>query len=106
MLQIPAATPAKAAQALSVCDDTRSALGIAYLQALASQASLSCTLTVCHPDGAGVDALFHVREKLDPQARVQEFSIDFQLRATSRGLPLVDSKLLFSLEAERYETLR
>jgi len=106
MLQIPAETPAMAAQALSVCDDTRSALGIAYLQALASQASLSCTLTGWHPDGAGVDALFHVREKLDPQARVQEFSIDFQLRATSRGLPIVDSKLLFSLEAERYETLR
>jgi len=106
MLQIPAETPAMATQALSVCDDIRSTLGLAYFQALASQASLSCTLIGCHPDGAGVDVLFHVREKLDPQARLQEFSIDFQLRATSRGLPIVDSKLLFSLEAERYETLR
>ncbi len=106
MLQIPAETPAMAAQAVSACEDTRSTLGFAYLQALASQASLSCTLMGWHPDGGGVDVLFHVREKLDPQARLTEFSLDFQLRATSRGLPIVDSKLLFSLEADRYETLR
>lgn len=95
-----------AAQAVSAGDDTRGTLGFAYFQALASQASLTCTLKGLHPDGAGVDVLFHVREKLDPQARLQEFSLDFQLRATSRGLPIVDSKLLFSLEADRYETLR
>lgn len=106
MLQIPAETPAMAAQAVSACDDTRSTLGYAYLQALASQASFTCTLTGRHADGAGVDVVFHVREKLDPQARLHEFALDFQLRATSRGLPIVDSKLLFSLEADRYETLR
>ena len=106
MLQIPAETPAMAAQAVSACDDARSTLGFAYFQALASQASLTCTLMGWHPDGAGVDVLIHVREKLDPQARQHEFSLDFQLRATSRGLPIVDSKLLFSLEADRYETLR
>ncbi len=106
MLQIPAETPAMAAQAVSACDDTRSSLGFAYLQALASQASFTCTLMGRHADGAGVDAVFHVREKLDPQARLHEFTLDFQLRATSRGLPIVDSKLLFSLEADRYETLR
>ena len=106
MLQIPAETPAMAAQAVSACNDTRGTLGFAYFQALASQASLACTLTGWHPDGAGVDVAFHVREKLDAQARLNEFSLDFQLRATSRGLPIVDSKLLFSLEADRYETLR
>jgi len=95
-----------AAQAVSACEDTRGTLGLAYFQALASQASLTCTLMGWHADGAGVDVLFHVREKLDPQARLSEFSLDFQLRATSRGLPIVDSKLLFSLEADRYETLR
>jgi hypothetical protein len=106
MLQIPAETPAMAAQAVSACEDTRGILGLAYFQALASQASFSCTLMGWHADGAGVDVLFHVREKLDPQARLHDFTLDFQLRATSRGLPIVDSKLLFSLEAERYETLR
>jgi hypothetical protein len=106
MLQIPAETPAMAAQSVSACDDTRGVLGFKYLQALASQASFACTLMGWHADGAGVDVLFHVREKLDPQARLHDFTLDFQLRATSRGLPVVDSKLLFSLEAERYETLR
>ncbi len=106
MLQIPAETPAMATQAVSACEDTRGTLGFAYFQALASQASLTCTLMGWHPDGAGVDVLIHVREKLDPQARLNEFSLDFQLRATSRGLPIVDSKLLFSLETDRYETLR
>lgn len=95
-----------AAQAVSACDGSRGALGFEYFQALAVQASFTCTLMGWHPDGAGVDVLFHVREKLDPQARLNEFSLDFQLRATSRGLPIVDSKLLFSLEADRYETLR
>jgi len=106
MLQIPAETPALAAQAAPVCDDARATLGFGYLQALASQAAFTCTLIGRHADGAGVDVRFHVREKLDPQARLNDFSLDFQLRATSRGLPVVDSKLLFSLEADRYETLR
>lgn len=106
MLQIPAETPAMAAQAVSACNDIRSTLGFAYFQVLASQASFTCTLMGWHADGAGVDVLFHVREKLDPQARLHEFTLDFQLRATSRGLPIVDSKLLFSLEVDRYETLR
>ena len=82
MLQIPAETPAMAAQAVSAGDDTRGTLGFAYFQALASQASLACTLMGWHPDGAGVDVLFHVREKLDPQARLHEFALDFQLRVT------------------------
>ena len=106
MLQIPAETPAMAAQAVSACDASRATLAFEYFQALALQAALKCTLVGWHPDGAGVDVLFHVREKLDPQARLNEFSLDFQLRATSRGLPIVDSKLLFSLETDRYETLR
>jgi uncharacterized protein DUF4365 len=106
MLQIPAETPAVAAQAASVCDDTRSTLGFAYFQALAAQAAFTCAFMGRHADGAGVDVLFHVREKLDPQARLHDFSLDFQLRVTSRGLPIVDSKLLFSLETDRYETLR
>jgi hypothetical protein len=94
------------AQAASAVDDTRGTLGFAYLQALASQAAFACTLMGRHADGAGVDVLFQVREKLDLQARLLDFSFEFQLRATSRGLPIVDSKLLFSLETDRYETLR
>lgn len=106
MLQISADTPVKGAQSASVCDDTKGSLGLAYLETLASQASFDCSLVGRHADGAGVDVRFDIHEKLDPQAHMLDFSLDFQLRATSRGLPVVDSKLLFTLETERYETLR
>lgn len=106
MLQIPAETPVMAPQAASADDDTKATLGYSYFQALASQAAFTCSLVGWHADGAGVDVCFDIHEKLDPQARAIDFSLDFQLRATSRGLPIVDSKLLFSLEVDRYETLR
>ena len=106
MLQIPAETPVTAPQSASVDDDTKAILGYAYFRALASEAAFTCSLIGWHADRAGVDVRFDIHEKLDPQARVIDFSLDFQLRATSRGLPIVDSKLLFSLEVDRYETLR
>lgn len=81
-------------------------LSCAYLQKLASEVSFTCTLVEQHADGCGVDARVHVRERLDPQSRVSDFSLDFQIRATSRGLPIVESKLLFFLDVDRYETLR
>jgi hypothetical protein len=106
MLQIPAEPPVMAAQSASVSDDAKASLGLSYLQTLASQAAFACSLVGRHADGAGVDVRFEIHEKLDPQARMLDFSLDFQLRATSRGLPIVDSKLLFTLETERYEMLR
>jgi hypothetical protein len=81
-------------------------LGYEYLRKLASQASFACVLTGRHADGKGLDARLEVNEQLDPQARLRDFSLEFQLRMTSRGLPVIDSKLLFSLEVDRYETLR
>jgi hypothetical protein len=86
--------------------DRKGALGYAYFQSLAAQASFNCQLLGWHADGGGVDVQFQIREKLDPAAQTSDFSLEFQLRATARGLAVVDSKLLFSLESERYETLR
>jgi hypothetical protein len=87
-------------------DDVMATLGYEYLWKLASQASFTCTLLGRHADGGGLDARLHIGERLDPQACLTDFSLDFQLRVTSRGLPVVDGKLLFSLEVDRYETLR
>ena len=87
-------------------DGSKAALGYAYLSRLASEASFACSLVAKHADSCGVDVVIQVREQLDPQAQLNDFSLDFQLRATSRGLPIVDNKLLFSLEADRYEALR
>src|SRR5262249_26675681 len=106
MPQIPAETPATAAQSTSACDDIKATLGYDYFQTLAAQATFTCSLVGRHADGGGVDVRFDVHETLDPQARAPDFSLDFQLRVTSRGLPIVHSKLVFALETDRYETLR
>jgi hypothetical protein len=90
----------------SAPDDAKATVGYQYLLELASRAAFTCSLIGQHADGAGLDVRLHIRELLDPQAHLSDFSLEFQLRATSRGLPVVDSKLLFSLEVDRYETLR
>jgi len=89
-----------------VADDSKVRLGREYLRLLAAEARFDCSSICQHADACGVDVRFEVREKLDPQARVAEFGLDFQLRATSRKIPVADSKLLFPLEVDRYESLR
>jgi len=106
MAQIPAESQLVAGQVAPVPDQSKAIAGHAFLSLLALRASFGCTLVAWHADGLGVDVQFHVRERLDGQAPVSDFSLDFQLRATSRGLPVVDHKLLFTLEVDRYETLR
>lgn len=106
MAQIPAELQAIAGQSAPAADQSKAASGHAYLRLLASRASFGCVLVGLHADGLGVDVRFHIGEQLDPQAYLNDFHLDFQLRVTSRGLPVVDSKLVFTLEVDRYETLR
>lgn len=106
MVQTPAELQPIYAGVTPVADDSKGRLGCDYLQILAEAAHFDCSWICQHADGSGVDVRFEVREKLDPQARLTEFGLDFQLRATSRKIPVVDSKLLFCLEVDRYETLR
>lgn len=89
-----------------VLDDSRARLGYDFLRLLVKEASFACTRLRQHADGSGVDVRVEVREKLDPQARWSNFTLDFQLRATCRKLPVVDHKLVFPLEVERYDSLR
>jgi hypothetical protein len=93
-------------EVVSASSDGKATLGYQYLLELASRAAFTCSLIGQHADGAGLDVRLHVRELLDPQAHLSDFSLEFQLRTASRGLPVVDSKLLFSLEVDRYEILR
>jgi len=97
-LSYPGVTPVE--------DDSKVRLGRDYLRIVAAAARFECASICRHADGGGVDVRFEVREMLDPQARLSEFGLDFQLRATSRKIPVVDSKLLFPLEVDRYESLR
>ena len=106
MPKVPAKSQlARAAVALDKVD-SKAMLGYAYLRKLASEADFTCTWVGQHSDGWGVDVRLDVHEELDPQARLKDFALDFQLRITSPGLPVVDGKFLFSLEVDRYETLR
>ena len=106
MVQTPAESkPVYSAVALEQ-DDSRALMGYAYLQELASQANFCCSWVSQHADGLGVDVRLEIHEQLDSLARLTDFSLDFQLRTTARTLPVADSKLLFSLEVDRYEILR
>lgn len=94
----PVATPVEG--------DQKARLGFEYLQATAIEAGFACMRLGQHSDGCGVDARVDIRERLDPQSRLTDFSLYWQLRATSRGLPIVERKLVFPLEVERYDLLR
>jgi hypothetical protein len=85
---------------------SKARLGYDYLRILCAQASFDCARILQHTDGCGVDARIEVREKLDPDARLTDFSLDFQVRATSRRMSVVDNKIVFPLEVDRYELLR
>lgn len=89
-----------------VPNDSRARLGYDFLRLLAQEVSFACARLRQHDDGNGVDVRLEVREQLDPEARSSQFTLDFQLRTTSRKLPVVDHKLIFPLEVERYESLR
>ena len=89
-----------------ILDDSRARLGYDFLRLLAQEASFACVRLRQHVDGNGVDVRVEIREQLDPQARWGSFTLDFQLRATCRKLPVVDHKLVFPLEVERYDSLR
>jgi Domain of unknown function (DUF4365) len=106
MVQTPAELQPAYAGVSRVEDDRKVRLGRDYLQLLAAEARFDCSSICQHSDNCGVDVRIEVRERLDAQARVTEFGLDFQLRATSRKIPVVDSKLLFPLEVDRYESLR
>lgn len=106
MVQTPAELQPAYPGVARVEDDRKVRLGRDYLRLLATEARFDCSSICQHSDNCGVDVRIEVRERLDAQARVTEFGLDFQLRATSRKIPVVDSKLLFPLEVDRYESLR
>ena len=89
-----------------VLDDSRARLGYDFLRLVVQEATFACARLRQHADGSGVDVRIEIRERLDPQSRSSNFTLDFQLRATSRKLPVVDHKLVFPLEVERYDLLR
>jgi hypothetical protein len=68
--------------------------------------AFACGPTHRHLDACSVDAQVDVREILDPNATLTDFSLQFQLKATSANLPLIDDKLSYALEVDQYDKLR
>jgi hypothetical protein len=88
-------------------DNNRKAeLSYAYLHAVSAAAGFGCTYSDRHLDGTGVDAQVNIKERLDSGSVLTEFSLHFQLKATSQELAMVDLAISFSLEVPQYDNLR
>lgn len=87
-------------------NNKKAELSYAYLHAVAASAGFGCGYTTRHLDGCGVDAQVDISEKLDPNAILTDFSLPFQLKATSTELALVEGKFSFPLDVGQYDKLR
>ena len=87
-------------------NNIKSELSYAYLHAVAARAGLGCEATGRHTDGAGVDAVLRARERFDPASVFTDFTVDVQLKATSREPAVRDGRLSFWLDREGYDKLR
>ncbi len=87
-------------------NDIKAELSYSYLHAVAARAGFGCAATNRHLDNAGVDAQVDIRERLDPGSVVTDFSLHFQLKATSQNLVTVGDSLSFNLQVPHYDKLR
>jgi hypothetical protein len=87
-------------------NNRKAELSYAYLHAVAAAAGFGCMSADRHMDGAGVDAQINIKEQLDVNSRLTNFSLHIQLKATSQQLPVLPSGISFSLEVAQYHKLR
>ncbi len=87
-------------------NDVKAELSYAYLHAVVSRAGFSCEVTGRLSDGAGVDAVLRIRERLTPPPSLLEFTVDVQLKATSSEPVLRDDRYSFWLIRRHYDKLR
>ncbi len=87
-------------------NNIKAELSYAYLHAVAARAGLACVATDRHADGAGVDAVIRAKERFDSASLLTEFTLEIQLKATSRQLPLNDGRYSFRMEMGHYDKLR
>jgi hypothetical protein len=87
-------------------NDIKAELSYAYLHAITSRAGVGCEVTGRLSDGAGVDAVLRVRERLAPPPSLVEFTVDVQLKATSSEPILREDCYSFWLIKKHYDKLR
>jgi hypothetical protein len=85
---------------------SKAEVGHAYLRALAAKAGLACSDENRHSGGSGITARLDIREQLDPQSLLREFSLEFHLQAMTGQPSIANSKVSCSLEVDLYDRLR
>ena len=81
-------------------------LSYAYLHAVASRAGFECVVAGRHSDQAGIDAVLRVRERFGPESLLTNFTIEVQLKATSREPILKAGRYSVALQVDHYGKLR
>jgi hypothetical protein len=87
-------------------NNIKSELSYAYLHAVASRAGFECAVAARHSDAAGVDAVLRARERFSADSLFVDFTLDVQLKATSKAPVLQDGRYPFALKIAHYDKLR
>ena len=88
-------------------NDMMAELSYAYLHAVAARAGFGCNVGSRMDDGASVDALIRVDEKLARDSLLWNFPIEVQLKATKQALSESDGRYSYFFKGiKRYDRLR
>lgn len=87
-------------------NDVKAELSYAYLHAVAARAGFGCECAGRHTDSAGVDAMIRIKDRLDPDSSLTEFTLEIQLKATSQQLVHNNSAFSFPIRTAHYDKLR
>lgn len=88
-------------------NDIIAELSYAYLHAVAARAGFGCKAGSRIDDGASVDAMVRVNEKLASDSWIWNFDFEVQLKATHQTLAETDGKYSYFFKGiDRYERLR
>ena len=88
-------------------NDIMAELSYAYLHAVAARAGFGCQAGSRIDDGASVDALLRVNEKIAPDSVLWNFPIEVQLKATKQVLTEINGRYSYFFQGiKRYDKLR
>jgi hypothetical protein len=87
-------------------NDKQEQLSLAVLHAIAAKAGFAFEVTGRILDNWGTDARITVKERLDPQSILTEFTLHFQMKGVKRALTLAAGRFSFSLPIAHYNKLR
>jgi len=87
-------------------NNIKAELSYAYLHAVASRAGFACEVSGRHEDGVGVDARLRVKERFGKTSTLTNFTVDVQLKSTSKQPTASNDKYAYPLPLKNYDELR